>query len=93
LAGLYEWEDVGIAQPHQGGGVGLALGQLEGEDRRAVHTVLKYQVAVNLYDAGGDGYFGLGRLSFDTLGQRPSFHKQVHGLPLSLKGTPRQVAN
>ena len=52
--------------PDQRGRVGLALGELDREGRRAVHAVLEHDVAVNVDDADGDGHLCMREASAST---------------------------
>ena len=53
-AGLHEGDEVGGADADEGGGVGLALGELEGERGRSGHAVGENDVAVDVDDGDRD---------------------------------------
>src|SRR5438067_11132429 len=70
LAGLHERQQVGGSHPHQGRGVGLPLGDLEREGRRAAHAVREDHIAMRVDDANGDRHNGARRGRLDAVGDR-----------------------
>src|SRR2546430_5096390 len=78
LARLHQRHEVGRAQAHERGRVGLALRQLEREQRRSWHAVLQDDVAVNVDHADRHRHLGLRRLRLDALRDVLRECQQIH---------------
>src|SRR3954453_17619882 len=57
LSWLHQRQEVGCPRTNERRRVGFALGNLERKDRRPGHTMLQYDVPVNVDDTNGDWYF------------------------------------